>query len=88
MKITIDLPDQLHRQAKAEAARSGRKLKDMVEEGLRRVLREPLQSERAAQQPTLAELMEEFCGIFDSGIDDLATNPEYMADYGRSKNDV
>ena len=33
-KTTIELPDDLYRRAKLEAAESGRKLKDLVEEGL------------------------------------------------------
>jgi hypothetical protein len=41
MKTTVELPDTLYRQAKAEAALRGRKLKDMVEEGLRLVLEAP-----------------------------------------------
>jgi hypothetical protein len=39
MRTTIDLPDQLHREAKSRAARSGLSLKDLitrlVERGLR-----------------------------------------------------
>src|SRR5438093_457492 len=38
MKTTIELPDDLYRRAKAEAALSGRKLKELAEEGLRLVL--------------------------------------------------
>ncbi|HEY2618766.1 MAG TPA: hypothetical protein VGI78_15605 [Acetobacteraceae bacterium] len=38
MKTTVELPDPHCRQAKAEAALRGRKLKDLVEEGLRLVL--------------------------------------------------
>ena len=33
MKTTVELPDTLYRQAKAEAVLRGRKLKDLVEEG-------------------------------------------------------
>jgi hypothetical protein len=88
MKTTIDLPDDLYRQAKAEAVRRGRELNDMIEEGLRRVLHEPSKSEETRRELTLEDLMGEYCGIFDSGIGDLATNPKYMAGYGRSKNDV
>ncbi len=85
MKIMIDLPDDLYRQARAEAALCGRKLNDMVEEGLRRVLHEPLQSEKVAQEPTLADLMQEFCGMFDSGIGDLATNPNVWLDMDEAR---
>ena len=38
MKTTIEMPDDLYRAAKAEAALRGRKLKDLIEEGLRLVL--------------------------------------------------
>ena len=40
MKTTIDVPDDLYRRAKAEAALRGRRVKDLVEEGLRLVLGE------------------------------------------------
>jgi hypothetical protein len=84
LKITIDLPDDLHRQAKAEAAFRGRKLKDMVEEGLRLVLTGPRRGRRNRPQPTLLELMKDGIGIIDSGVPDLSTNPKHMANYGRS----
>jgi hypothetical protein len=38
MKTTVELPDTLYHQAKAEAALNGRTFKDLVEEGLRLVL--------------------------------------------------
>ena len=38
MRTTVDIPDELFRRAKSEAALRGRKLKDLVEEGLRLVL--------------------------------------------------
>ena len=44
MKTTIELPDDLYRRAKAEAALRGRKLKDLVEEGLRLVLVPPAET--------------------------------------------
>jgi len=87
MKTTIELPDDLYREAKAQAALRGRKLKDMVEEGLRLVLAGTHGGGRQAPEPTLLELMEDGIGIFDSGVPDLATNPRYMADYGRDEND-
>jgi len=87
MKTTIELPDDLYRKAKAEAALRGRKLKDMVEEGLRLVLADPHVRRRHAPEPTLLELMEDGIGVFDSGVPDLATNPSYMADYGRDEDD-
>ena len=41
MKTTVEVPDELYRRAKAEAALRGRKLRDLVEEGLRLVLEAP-----------------------------------------------
>jgi hypothetical protein len=82
MKTTIEVPDELYRRAKAEAALRGRRLKDLFEEGLRRVLEEP-QSKPKRSDVTLGELMKDFCGIVDSGVDDLATNPKYFADFGQ-----
>ena len=38
MKTTIEVSDELYRRAKAVAALEGRRLKDLVEEGLRHVL--------------------------------------------------
>jgi hypothetical protein len=80
MKTTIELPDELYRKAKAEAALTGRKLKDLVEEGLRYVLKVPA---KAHDRRTLAERMEKGRGIIDSGLPDLATNPKYLEDFGR-----
>lgn len=40
MKTTLEIPDSLFRQAKVKAATDGRKMKDMVAEGLTLVLAE------------------------------------------------
>src|SRR5436190_7037410 len=54
MKTTFDIPDELYRRAKAEAALRGRKLRDLVEEGLRSVIETPHQER---PRPRLADLM-------------------------------
>jgi len=80
MKTTVEVPDELYRRAKSEAALRGRKLKDLVEEGLRLVL----EASRETSRPqSLAELMEGACGTVDSGIPDLASNPEHLTGFGR-----
>jgi len=80
MKTTVEVPDDLYRRAKAEAALRGRKLRELVEEGLRLVLETP----REARRPSsLARLMKPACGVIDSGIRDLASNPDHLADFGR-----
>ncbi len=38
MKTTLEIPDELYRQAKVRAAQENRKVKDLVSEGLRLVL--------------------------------------------------
>jgi len=80
MKTTVEVPDDLYRQAKAEAALRGRKLKDLIEEGLRLVLEAPPKSRR---NPSLAELMKHAQGMIDSGVPDLASNPEHLKGFGR-----
>ena len=83
MKTTIELSDELFRKVKAEAALRGRKLKDLVEEGLRLVLETP----RPAGQikPGLHDLMKDACGIVDSGVSDLGSNPKHLEGFGRDR---
>lgn len=80
MKTTIEVSDDLYRRAKAEAALRGRKLKDLVAEGLRLVLETPRQT---PGRRSLAALMKSARGTLDSGVSDLATNPEHLTDFGR-----
>jgi hypothetical protein len=80
MKTTVELPDAIYRQAKAEAALRGRKLKDLIEEGLRLILDAP--SATAARR-SLAGLMEPSRGVVKSAIPDLASNPEHLESFGR-----
>jgi hypothetical protein len=80
MKTTVEVPDHLYRRAKAEAALRGRKLKDLIEEGLRLVLQAP---RNARRRPGLAGLMKRARGTIDSGVPDLASNPDRLAGFGR-----
>ena len=80
MKTTVEVTDDLYRRAKAEAALRGRKLKDLIEEGLRLVLEA---SRKPRRQPSLAELMKRGRGVVDSGIPDLGSNPAHLAGLGR-----
>jgi hypothetical protein len=84
MKTTVELPDTLYRQAKAEAALRGRKLKDLVEEGLRLVLETP---PATARHPDLAALMKNALGVIESGVPDLGSNPEHLSGFGRDARD-
>jgi hypothetical protein len=80
MKTTVELPDTLYRQAKAEAALRGRKLKDLVEEGLRLVLEAPPDT---TGHPDLAGMMKHALGVIESGVPDLGSNPEHFKGFGR-----
>jgi hypothetical protein len=80
MKTTVELPDAIYRKAKAEAALRGRKLKDLIEEGLRLVLEAPPET---SGHRHLAGLMEQARGVVESGIPDLASNPEHLEGFGR-----
>jgi hypothetical protein len=80
MKTTFEIPDELYRRAKAEAALQGRKLKDLVEEGLNAVLDSP---KRASRGSTLAARMKKARGMVDSGLSDLGSNPKHLAGFGK-----
>ena len=86
MKTTVELPDDLARRVKAAAALRGRKLKDLVAEGLRLVLAAPDSAAPVKQPvaPSAYDLMKDGRGIVDSGIGDLATNPKHMKGFGRA----
>ena len=87
MRTTVDIPDELLRRAKSEAALRGRKLKDLVEEGLRHVLASPAGDVEApgkpARRPSLHDLAKDLIFEDTEGPDDLATNPKYFDDFGR-----
>jgi hypothetical protein len=80
MKTTVKLSDALNRQAKAEAAPHGRKLGDLVEEGVRRVLEAPPET---TQPATLAGLMKHAIGVIESSVPDLGSNPKHLKCFGR-----
>ena len=78
MKTTVELSDELFRRVKAEAALRGRKLKDLVEEGLRLVLEAPRETRR---RHSLAALMKGARGVVDSSAPDLASNSGYLTGF-------
>jgi len=80
MKTTIEVSDDLYRRAKVEAALRGRKLKDLVAEGLQLVLETPRGTHR---RQSLLALMKGGRGAVDSGIADLASNPKHLKGFGR-----
>jgi len=90
MRTTVDIPDELLRRAKSEAALRGRKLKDLVEEGLRLAVEEPkAPASKQRRQPltprpgSLHEKGKAFCGIIKDGPPDLSTNKKYFDGFGK-----
>lgn len=79
-KTTVELSEELFRRAKAEAALRGRKFKDLVEEGLRLVLRTP---RGGNGHRSLEKLMSPARGVVDSGVSDLGSNPKHLKGFGR-----
>ena len=84
MKTTIEVSDDLYRKVKSLAALRGRKLRDLVEEGLRLVVEGTRKGDR---ERGLAALMKRARGVVDSGIPDLASNPRHLEGFGRDAGD-
>lgn len=81
MKATIDVPDELYRRVKAKTALQGRAIREVTVELYQRWLEQDESSETA---PVSAyERMKEYCGKFDSGIDDLGSDPKHLEGFGR-----
>jgi hypothetical protein len=90
MRTTVDIPDELFRRAKSEAALQGRRLKDLVEDGLRLVLAAPptggggdREHPKPTKKPTAHDLLKDLIFEDDEGPTDLSTNPKYFDDFGR-----
>lgn len=82
MRTTVDLSDDLFRRAKAEAALRGRKFKDLVEEGLRRVL-DQSEPSVATAPASLHDSMQDCCGVAEPTPPDYASNPANLDGFGR-----
>ena len=58
MKTTLEIDDALYREVKALSALTGRKMKDLVSDGLRHVLKPPAVKEVSGQDKEKAALAE------------------------------
>jgi hypothetical protein len=84
MKTTVDLPEEILRRAKAEAALRGRKLRELFLEGIIRVLDHPKSAEPVSVPQKPAGRFADGCGIVNSGVGDLSSNPKHMEGFGRA----
>ena len=86
MRTTIDLPDELFRRAKSEAALRGRKLKDLIEEGLRTVIDNPQPEETfnvsPPKKPSMHDLAKDLIFKDVDSPPDMSTNPKYFEGFG------
>jgi hypothetical protein len=57
-----------------------RKLRNLIADGIRLIVSAPRKVRRS---PSLAALMKPARGIIDSGVPDLASNPDHLAGFGR-----
>lgn len=81
MKATIDIPEDLYRKLKAKSALEGRPVREVAISLFRQWVESQPSVPRAA--PSAFELMQDGCGIVNSGLGDLSTNPEHLEGFGR-----
>jgi hypothetical protein len=84
MKTTLDISSDLYRQVKVKAASEGRKIRDLVTDGLVLVLRGATVSDDKQTPSTAFDVMRDACGCTASGLPDLATHPRHMEGFGRA----
>jgi len=82
MKMTIEIPNGLFRRLKREAKVRGCSLRALIEEALPILLKSP---RGMSQRHSLAELMKDARGCIDSGLPDLASNPEHLRSFGNDR---
>lgn len=73
MKTTLELPDELMRDIRVRAAQSDRRLKDVVEELLRRGLEAP-------PEPPANDPLRAWCAQLEFHADGTVTNPAGVED--------
>ena len=85
MKTTLEIPDDLFRQAKAKAAMEGRKLKDLVTEGLRlRLNQMPTANQKPVKFPLIKSKNKRALHI----PDDIASRLELADDLKRHESSL
>jgi hypothetical protein len=81
MTATIEIPDDLYRKVQAKSAQQGRPVQDVAVELLGAWVDDAQPPEVA--EPSVGELMGDLCGLIDSGVTDLSTNPAHLEGLGR-----
>lgn len=84
MKVTIDIPDDLYRKVKAKTAEQGRKIREVTIELFQSWLTASQASQDAEEQKRLRTRMMQHVGCFDSGLNDLGSNPQHLEGLGEA----
>jgi hypothetical protein len=79
MKTTLDIPDDLYRLVKAKGALQGEAVRTIT---IRLYRGWVADSGTVETPPSALDAMRAFCGVVDSGVPDLATNPTHLEDLG------
>ena len=77
--LTVKIPAELKASVEERARMTGRSVSAVVRESLRETIR-PAQS---GGLPSLLERAGDLCGCFDSGMEDLASNPKHLEGFGK-----
>jgi metal-responsive CopG/Arc/MetJ family transcriptional regulator len=79
MTVTCKISDDLDAQLEGAARQRGVTKSEMIREALLAYL--PVVAKK--QKPSVHDRWRRYCGVVESKISDLATNPRYMKDFGK-----
>lgn len=83
MNATIDIPEDLYRKVEAKSALEGRPVSEVAIELFRQWVGDTSPPDHDQPFVSVYDLARDACGIVDSGVPDLATNPANLEGLGR-----
>jgi hypothetical protein len=86
MKTTLEIDDELYREAKAVASLTGRKMKDLVTEGLRWAVRPEASSARPPSKAVASRKLAAFFAEADAAFKAAAPSPTAREQLARDRN--
>lgn len=87
MKATFEIPEDLHRRLKAKSALEGRPVREVAIQLFQEWVGETGPLGEGKPAVTVYDLTKDAYGVIDSGVLDLATNPEHLEAFGRDSLD-
>lgn len=76
VKLPENLAARLEKRAKCMGVSKSQLVRESIEEAFRAT------DNMAEEAPSMYDLTKDDCGCFDSGVNDLATNPKHMEGFG------